>query len=504
MIDTILTEIAAKYGLKRRGNSRRYVGPCPKCGGSSGSDKFVIKHDGGFKCYACDFKGDIITWLRQMDGMSCPEAHEAAGQDCRVYNCQVRGTCRCGDGSGKRPAKVGRSVEPQPQEKAASLPVSEGRTPQQVWQHWALAMVDMSASRLQQQPEVLSWLAARGIDAAAVIRFRLGWLNHQQNVSRFPIGLDRIKNGKSTVWIPDGLVIPTFAASGEIHRLRIRRPDASRAKFLPDLKYVFIEGSGTMPLVIRSEAGQGGGRGTVIVEAELDAMAVAAAHDQITAIAIGTVSAGLPSHLNEEMEKTATILVTLDADPGKNGKPGPGPAAVKRWLDRWRQARFWPVPQGKDPGDYAKTGRPLRPWIESGLIPEIKPTITHDHAFIPGSSSTGGKGEESSSIPAVFKNDNEKNNNEDLPEPAAVAGNDVVYRIITLIDGRELHVTNNKPLWERLTAEGKIAFSENELKRLQLACGAMTEKERTIMALLSVDIKETFAGAYIKRGELVA
>ena len=448
MISTILTEIAAKYGLKRRGNSSRYVGPCPKCDGSDRSDKFVIMSDGGFKCWGCTFKGDIITWLREMEGMSCPEAHEAAGTTCRAEACQVRGTCRMGDGSGKRPPRARQSVAPQPQEKAAALPVSESKTPAEIWQAWAAALVDKAAAQLQQQPDVLGWLAARGIDAAAVIRFRLGWLGHQRKVDRRSIGL-QVKDGKAELWIPDGLVIPIFTGTGEIHRLRIRRPDTSREKFLPDLKYVWIEGSGTMPLVIRP---QGRSRGAVVVEAELDAMAVAAAHEQVTAIAIGSVSAGLPQQLSDEVASLPTILVTLDADPGKNGKPGPGPAAVKKWLGKYRQARFWPVPAGKDPGDYAKTGGSLRPWLESGLIPEVKPAVKppcHDQPFIPGSSSTGGEGEESLPVGAQA-----------WPEPKT----GLVHYIVTLLDGREFHVTNDKSLWSRLTLEGQVAFSENELK----------------------------------------
>lgn len=79
----------------------------------------------------------------------------------------------------------------------------------------------------------------------------------------------------------------------------------------------------------------------------------------------------------------------------------------------------------------------------------------------------------------------------------------MVHYIVTLIDGREFDVTNDKSLWSRLTLEGRIAFSENELKRLQLACGAMTDAERTQAALQAVDIKETFAGAYIRGGEVM-
>lgn len=48
-------DIAAKYGLRKSGN--RHTGPCPKCGGSKDSDKFVLFTDGGFRCFACGFKG---------------------------------------------------------------------------------------------------------------------------------------------------------------------------------------------------------------------------------------------------------------------------------------------------------------------------------------------------------------------------------------------------------------------------------------------------------------
>lgn len=501
MIATLLTAIAGKYGLKRRGNSSRYVGPCPKCGGSSGSDKFVIKSDGGFKCYACSFKGDIITWLREMDGLSCPEAHEAAGLECRAHSCQVRGTCRQGDGSGKRPAKVQHSVAPQDKEAVAELPVSEVKTPQQSWQTWAAGLVEKAAGNLQEQPEVLAWLAARGIAAAAVLRFRLGWLKHQQSIDRKSFsGLEPEKDGKSSLWIPDGLVVPVFTAAGEIHRIRIRRTEEARAKFLPKRKYQFIEGGGTGPLVIRSDSTKGRCRGAMIVEADLDAMAVAAAHEQVMAIAIQTVSAGIPADLAEELATTPTILVCLDADPGKDGKLGAGPTAVQRWLDRYRQASFWPVPQGKDPGDYATAGKPLRPWIESGLIPEIKSgpgaVSAHDFAFIPGSSSNGGRGKKNSS----FENNQDTKEPQTWPEPKP----GLVHYIVTLLDGREIHVTNDKSLWSRLNLEGEIAFSENELKRLQLACGAMTKEERANAALQAVDVKQAFAGAYIQRGEMMA
>jgi len=90
-------------------------------------------------------------------------------------------------------------------------------------------------------------------------------------------------------------------------------------------------------------------------------------------IALGTVGAGLPAGLRAEVAGLPVILVALDADPDINGKPGSGagPAAVKKWLAAFRQARFWPVPSGKDPGHYAELGGNLRSWVNIGLAPDI-------------------------------------------------------------------------------------------------------------------------------------
>ena len=478
-ISVLVADIASRHSLRR--GSGRWSGPCPKCGGSARSDKFVIKEDGGFKCYACDFKGDIVTWLREMEGKSCAEAHEIAGLPCLSHTCAVRGTCRFGDGSGRRLAPSRRSVAP-PQAQAQSLPVCSGSSPLPQWRDWAEELLAKAEWRLRQHPDVLGWLAARGIDEDAAARFRLGWLAHDSRVKRHMLGLAP-RNGKDTLWLPEGLVIPTLDDEQRVNRLRIRRPDASRERFLPDLKYVWLEGSGTLPMTIRPERRS---RGVMIVEAELDAMAVAAAHERVTAIAIGSVSAGVPASLCRELEQAPTILITLDADHGRDGRPGPGPEAVKKWLGSWRQARFWPVPKGKDPGDYARAGFALRPWIESGLVPELPPSVAHEPVLSPGSTSEGGTGRDSS------------------PADAALPAIEPVHRIVTLVDGREIYVTDDRGTWEKLTAAGKIVFSENGLKRIQLACGAMTDEERTALAMQVVDLKETFAGAYVRHGEVLA
>jgi len=409
-MQAIISAIAEQYSLKKNGG--RYIGACPECGGSANSDRFRLYADGGFRCFSCGFKGDIITWLRKKEGKSCPDAHEYAGIPCRAASCHVRGTCRLGDGSGKRAMRQPRSCKPLEQPGQSGLPLTSVKSPKALWRTWAEELAEKAMAELMTNQKALDWLASRGISAAAADRFGLGWLGHDRKVKRDAIGLPP-KDGKPELWVPGGLVVAIWDEN-TIHRLRIRRTDEDRGRFLPALKYVWLEGSGTEPLIIRPA---GKIRGAVIVESELDAYAVAAAHDQVMVIALGTVGAGLPPELRREVALIPTILVALDADSDQGNKPnsGAGPAAVKKWLATFRQARFWPVPNGKDPGEYAQHGGNIRAWIETGLIPELTAIATgkkHDLPLSPESFSAGegGSGFIAAVVPAAIPGKS------DLPE----------------------------------------------------------------------------------------
>jgi hypothetical protein len=374
-----LSEIIERYKLRKSG--RRWVGPCPKpdCGGSATSDKFNLWEDGGFRCYGCDWRGDVITWLRDMEGMSCPEAHEAANRACRKTDCRVYGTCRMGDGSGGQQTSYRpKSVAPRAGAQDESVRVTVPTFPVQIWLDWALPLLEKAQENLLEKTEELTWLGARGIDLATARRAGFGWLDHDIRVNRASIGLSPEKDGKERLWIPGGLLIPIFDRRGNLHRLRVRRTPEARAKFLPKLKYVWIEGSGTGPLVIRPDLVDAAPyRGVAILEAELDAWACAAAHDECLVIGLGTVSAGLPQSSIDELHRQPSIMISFDADPERvDGKEPAGPKAAKKWLATFRQAKFWPVLDGKDAGDYAKLGADLHAWLDAGLAPRQKTTST--------------------------------------------------------------------------------------------------------------------------------
>jgi hypothetical protein len=360
------------------------------------------------------------------------------------------------------------------------MPVSAATTPDAQWQAWAEALVQKAAAALTSHSAALAYLAKRGIDIITASEQQLGWRYHNQQLDRAEIGLSP-EAGKATLWVPGGLVIPTRNAAGNIQRLLIRRTHDDRKRFLPDLKYWFAKGGHDAPRVIRPHSGSTT-RGAVIVEADLDAIAVAAAHTDVMAVALRTVKGGIPDALRAELATMPVILVALDADQGHDGKLGAGPQAIAAWTATFRQARFWPPPSGKDAGDYAAAGGDLNAWIESGLPPtgRILPA-NQDAALSPESILPGEEGEKSI-------------------EKQTATGK---HYIVRMPDGREVNVTDDKAIWQHLTDAGQIVFSEHEMQRLQAACHAMTASERAAMIARTIEIKETFAGAYLRSGREV-
>lgn len=467
----ILTDIASRWHLHRR--SGKWDGPCPQCGGSSQSNRFAIRDDGGFKCYGCDFKGDIITWLRTMEGMSCPEAHLHADKPCLVKDCPQRGGCRLGDGSGL--AAKGRrqsSVAPLPGKKPLPLPITAPTSTSPLWLAWATEFAASCHRQLLANEQMVEWLSKRGIPSHDLARFGLGLNLGNASITRAEIGLPP-RDGKDTLWLPKGLVVVTYDDPGQVYRLRIRRPLAERSRFLPDLKYLWLEGSGNGPMVIRPKDGPS--RGVVVIEAELDGLACASARADLTIIALGTVKAGISPALHQEIAAAPVVLVALDADPGTKGQVGPGPAAIASWLQEFRQAKYWPVPMGKDPGEYVSDhGGDLSAWLNAGLPLQLSPPsaiMCQDLASQPDCQSRGAR-------EAVFK------------EIAAEIPDGCVE--VQLTGGRRVLVTDSQESWQAAQEQGLLVFSVGELQRAQAVGG--------VEALL--ELKDIFRGAYVGRARV--
>lgn len=507
---TIVEKIAEDYSLRRRG--KLYAGRCPFCGGSKSSDKFNIRPDGGYLCRGCGEKGDIIKWLRNQEGklpdeqLSCPDAHDRAGRKCRMSSsCPARDKCRYGDKSGNAKSTRGgnrgrRTARPYQHvnEDHKVIPEIVPEFPRAIWTSWMESFVAKCHDQLLQSPEELAYLSSRGIDGDAVDRLSLGWVSHQHKVPKKDIGLEIGDDGKTYLWVPEGLLIPIYDDNGGLHRVRVRRPLAAREKFIPDLKYVWLKGSGNLPMVIMPD---GDPRGAVIVEAELDAIAIAAAHGEVISIAVGTLHGGVGPDLFAILTNIPVILVALDAE-GKSKK------AVDAWKRTFRHAGFWPTPQEKDAGDYFKRGGDLREWIEAGLPPKSLSVVNsatiptpgsslQDRTISPGRKHNGGQGERN----IYMDKENKGNEKNEQKKQNSKNENDEKCVEITLSNKKVIYLVETKnDVWDRMAAEGKPVFTRHELDKLKAATATMNPEQRIKAAMSAIDAKEVFGG-YISRGE---
>ncbi|MGE4579372.1 MAG: hypothetical protein AB7F21_07515, partial [Desulfuromonadales bacterium] len=142
----------------------------------------------------------------------------------------------------------------------------------------------------------------------------------------------------------------------------IRRPEG-------EPRYYVVPGSSRSPFYLRRDR-----RVAVVVESELDALAVyCAAGDLAGAYAIGNDSAKPDARSVERLSELAVLLISTDFDSPDHNGSRPGTKAAAWWLNHFDQARRWPVPMGKDPGDAFQAGLDLRAWIMAGLPLSLQP-----------------------------------------------------------------------------------------------------------------------------------
>lgn len=254
--------------------------------------------------------------------------------------------------------------------------------PSETWQIKATAFVDAAHKALLGNEEQLRFLAERGLDLQAVRGFRLGWFAGENGKPclfrpRVAWGLPKIFNPKTgkdkMLWVPRGLVIPCYKG-GSLYRVRIRRP-AEDLQTERDVKYYVVPGSG-MELAGHNPDH----RVYVIVEADLDEMLIARrAGSMCGSIALGSAAAKPGTGMYWHLEQAVRILVALDY--GDDNLAGEKAAAW--WLRQFPQARRWPVPQGKDPGEAFEKGVDIRAWIRAGLPAAVTMELARDDRYVP-------------------------------------------------------------------------------------------------------------------------
>jgi DNA primase len=333
-----------------------WQGPCPGCGGT---DRFHVwpeqqEGKGSYWCRSCEKSGDNIQFLIDFEDLTFKEA-------CAQLNVTLP----------DRPAPY-RVPPPLPQTKPEFTPTTHA-APIDLWQERAEKFIAWAESHLPRNPEIIAWLAARGISAETASAYRLGWNPGENDKdiyrARTVWGLPEIRkeDGKlKALWIPRGLVIP-WITDGVIHRIRIRRPDG-------EPRYYVIPGS-TMSTMILEQTR----RAFVIVESELDAIAISANTRTAGTVALGSVSAKPDAAAHGILKNAIQILNALDYDAA-------GAKAMEWWKEQFNRCDRWPVPKGKDPGEAFQMGIDLDQWIKVGLPPaltiETKPTSGETKARI--------------------------------------------------------------------------------------------------------------------------
>ncbi len=364
IVDMLDMVSSAGVVVKKVSSTRggEYAGPCPGCGGM---DRFRIwpvdKGGGGsFWCRGCGKGGDNVQFLVDFLGYQYRDAFRAVG---RAMPDKYRPV-------GYRPA--GACQEPDFVPKTHENPVP-------TWEIKASEFVLKSHQALLENRKALGYLAGRGLDLQAVQGFKLGWCAGENNNNcmfrpRVSWGLPKMINEKTgknkMLWIPRGLVIPCFKG-GKVHRIRIRRPAEDLQK-KTDIKYYVLPGSG------REVMGHNPDKNVfVVVEAELDEMMVTRRAGSVAGtVALGSAAVKPGASVFYVLQKALRVLVALDHDKA-------GQNAWKWWAENFENARQWPVPEGKDPGEAYQAGVDIKEWVTAGLPPAVTMEISTGYD-IPG------------------------------------------------------------------------------------------------------------------------
>ena len=342
--------------------AKEWASACPCCGGKDRCSIWPDEQEGRgyYWCRQCDVKGDGIQLLRDYANMNYADACKRVG------------------------------VAPVANLKAPSLPKSKLVEPFQAvsgqlgqlegvdrakWQTHAAKLVTWGTEWLLRAPEHMAWLAARGLDAEAVQRYRLGFNPGERGKNciirpRESWGLPSVlkDDGKpKKLWLPRGIIVPQIVPGPDgadvIERLRIRRLDVDRQEFRPEHKYHVVEGSSMDLLWLPCTAGKDTGV-VVVQETELDSYMLHALAGDLTSCLASMTSniRNMSSAVFELLKNASCILVALDFD--KAGAEG-----WQRWRATFPTAKRWPVPRGKDVGEAFAAGVDLRLWVLAG-IPE--------------------------------------------------------------------------------------------------------------------------------------
>jgi len=351
--------------------NKEYRGPCPLCGGTDRFGVFPQQNDGvgSFFCgrqkgggNGCGIGGDAISYLRQVRKLTYHQACDFLGIEAK--------------GSNKRSTKF-RYLPETPASRQEIFVPEDKKFPAEVvdpqlWQTKGQEFVEKCHQALQNRPMSIVYLKNRGIGPQSIKKHKLGfWGGDERNGLEYQTsyrprtawGLSKEKNenGKPRMMaLPAGLVIPYFV-DGLLHRITIRliKPDPKT----PKKKYHYVTGSIRDLWLTNPTA-----KAFVTHEAELDCIAIEeAAGDLVGTVGIGSTGVRPDLCAATALQQSLCILGGLDFD-GIGSKASQ--AVIQSgewWQETYQQYRRWPVPTGKDAGEFFQSGGNLRLWIMAGL-----------------------------------------------------------------------------------------------------------------------------------------
>lgn len=333
-----LLELSQEKGLDpRRVSSTKggeYSSSCPGCG--SGEDRFRIwpyvknkNCTGRYWCRVCEVSGDSIQFCIDYMGSTYLEAIACVG-----------GTKSC-----KERFPVRNNV----------LIHDELRPPSTAWQNRAEQILSITQRALMIDwiaPGVLAWLSRRGISLDAVQQFRLGYCSSSVRDDCYRWGIEE-KEERQHVFLPKGLVIPTFSPAGQCTRIKIRL-DSNK---IPNWRYHKIPES----MNGYSIFGDVKQNTMIIVESELDAIALASSSARVFAASAGSNLAKPDAYTHFLSSQVPNLWICHDNDEA-------GLKMLEKWQRLYPHAIARPVPYGKDPGEAVQQGLNLKEWLESFKI----------------------------------------------------------------------------------------------------------------------------------------
>lgn len=329
----MLLDVVMHYGLSPEWEAStaggEYSSPCPVCGGR---DRFRMQPNkqhkkclGSYFCRQCGINGDTIKFCMDFLKDTYPQA------------CQRLGI------SLDNVASVHSLI---PQLKYVSIfQPTELIYPSQAWQDNALTFIDWAHNNLLNTHEICDLLAKRGIDLQSIKRYRFGYCPETLFRKKELWGME--DDGK-LLWIPAGIVIPTFDES--ILRIKIRRTEYKPADILP--KYVALSGGANGMSFIGDQLKRRG----IVVESELDAFMIHAhLGNEVFVIGTGSCTRNPDILVHEIVSLCRNIFIAYDNDEG-------GQKMWNKWKSIYKHAYPAPVSLGKDIGEAVELGMDIKDW----------------------------------------------------------------------------------------------------------------------------------------------